>query len=81
MWSLFQNSQLWSTRPSDLVDIQDAYVAFCFDEVVASWGNYITRELEKVKGKNEKDIERKRQNRFLQLLDAPDAVRFRSFKH
>lgn len=77
---MFQNAQLWSTRPSDLAGIDDPYLAFCFDDAVATWGNYVTQELEKIKGKKEKDVERKRHNRFLQLMDAPDSVRFRSMR-
>jgi hypothetical protein len=80
MWGMYQSAQLWKCRPSDLADIDDGYVAYCFDEAVSTWGNYITKELEKIKGKKEKDVERKRHNRFLQLIDAPDAVRFRSMR-
>lgn len=77
---MYQNSQLWNCRPSNLAAIDDDYVAFCFDEAVAAWGSYITKELEKIKGKKEKDVERKRHNRFLQLIEAPDAVRFRPLR-
>lgn len=80
MWSLFQNAQLWSCRPSNLAGVDDPYLAFCFDDAIAAWGNYVTKELEKIKGKKEKDVERKRHNRFLQLIEAPDEVRFRSMR-
>jgi hypothetical protein len=59
---------------------ENSYVAYCVDEAVVTFGNYITTELEKVKGKNEKQVERKRYNRFLKLMDAPDTQRFRSMR-
>lgn len=80
MWSMYQDAKLWNCRPSDLAGIEEDYYAYCFDEAVATWGNYIVSELEKIKGKKEKDVERKRHNRFLQLIEAPDSVRFRSLK-
>lgn len=80
MWSIYQDAKLWHCRPSTLVAIDDPYLAYCFDEAVSAWGGYITRELEKITGKKEKDVERKRHNRFLQLIDAPDKVRFRSLR-
>lgn len=71
---------MWSVRPSALVDIEDPYSAFCFDEAVASFGNHVTAELEKVKGKNDRDVERKRKNKFLKLMGAPDEMRFRPMR-
>jgi len=55
-------------------------MAYCFDEAVGSWGTYLTNELEKIEGKNDKDISKKRKNRLLYLIDAPVEQRFRSFK-
>lgn len=80
MWGLYQNSKLWSQRPSAMVDITDPYTAYCFDEAVATWGTYVSNELERVEGKNAKDTERKRHNKLLQLLDAPASQRFRSLR-
>lgn len=58
--------------------IEDRYVAFCFDQAVASWGNYVTNEVDKIEGKNEKQVATKRRNKLMQLLEAPDEKRFRS---
>jgi len=60
-----------------MFDIQDSYVAYCFDEAIGAWGNYITSELEKIEGKKAKDVERKRHNKLLQLLDVAPEKRFR----
>lgn len=59
---------------------EGAYRAYCFDEAVGTWGNYIVGELEKCEGKNEKEVSRKRHNMLLKLLDAPAEQRFRSMK-
>jgi len=77
---LFQDAKLWGCRPSQLVAIEDPYKAYCFDEAVGAWGSFITSELEKIEGKTDKDVSRKRKNRLLYLLDAPVQQRFRSFK-
>lgn len=68
MWSLFQDSKLWGVRPSSLLDIQNSYEAYCFDEAISSFGTRITNEIEKIDGKNEKDVARKRQRKLTQLL-------------
>lgn len=50
-------------RPSNLLAIEDEYVAFCFDEAVLTFGNDIEQQLENVKGKDEK--QRKAQQEML----------------
>lgn len=77
MWELYNNSQLWHHRPSQLVDVQDAYTAYCLDEAVAYFGNRVTEEVEKIHDKNTKTQERKRKNKLLQLLGVPAEQRFR----
>lgn len=79
-WSLYNQAKLWNTRPSQLVGVTQEYQAYCFDEAVGSWGTYVTNELEKLEGKNEKEVSRKRHNRLLQLIEAPDSQRFASLK-
>jgi hypothetical protein len=77
---MFQQAKGWNCRPSQLADISDPYRAFCFDEAVSTWGNHVTNELEKIEGKNSKEVEKKRRNKLLQLLDAPAKQRFRSMR-
>lgn len=71
---------MWGVRPSNLLGIDDPYRAYCLDEAVGSWGTYVTNELDKIDGKTDKEVSRKRKNRLLYLLDAPVEQRFRSFK-
>lgn len=77
MWGLYQSAKLWNTRPSQLVDIEEPYEAYCFDEAVATWGTYVSNELEKIEGKDQKAVERKRNAKLNQLLDIPVEKRFR----
>lgn len=80
LWTAFQGAKRWGVRPSQLYGISGEYEAFCFDEAVGMWGTHVTNELEKIEGKNSKEVERKRQNKLLQLLDAPVEQRFRSLR-
>lgn len=80
LWKLYQEAKLWKVRPSQLFGIDNDYYAYCLDEVVAAWGSHVTSELDKVEGKDSKDAGRKRQRKLLQLLQAPDEMRFRSLR-
>lgn len=72
---------MWNCRPSELFNIENDYHAYCFDEVVGLWGSYVTSELEAIEGKSDKEVASKRHRRLLQLLQAPDEVRFRSLRN
>lgn len=61
MWTLYRQATTWRTRPSDLLAIEDRYVAYCLDEAVAMFGNALTGELESVHEKTAKKSEQKRQ--------------------
>jgi hypothetical protein len=80
MWSIFNQAKQWAVRPSALVNITDDYKAYCFDEAICYWGMYVTNELEKIEGKNEKEVSRKRHNRLLKLIKAPDSMRFKPLR-
>jgi hypothetical protein len=60
-----------------MVGIEDSYRAYCFDEAIGTWGNYVSHEVEKIDGKDSKSVERKRHNKLLQLLDVAPEKRFR----
>lgn len=36
-----------STRPSTLLGVEDEYAAFCLDEIVYEWGQFVDGEMEK----------------------------------
>ncbi len=69
----------YSCRPSDLLDLQDPYDRFSFDRAVWHFGTALTSELNSVKGKTDREIERK-QDRILKKWipeSAPNAKQFR----
>ncbi len=70
VWTLYLESRTWRTTPSQMFEIDDRYVAYCFDEAVAIIGNHISYQLDKVEGKTQKQIEGRRNavlNRMLGL--------------
>jgi len=46
-------------RPSELLDIRDAYRAYCFDEAVVLWGNTVETAVEEAAEKAKTASERK----------------------
>lgn len=54
-WLLYQDAQTWHCRPSDLLSIQDDYVAYCVDTAVAYLGRAIQAELDGVEAKSKAD--------------------------
>lgn len=77
MWALYNQATLYHKTPAELLFIKDEYEAFCFNEAVTWFGNFITNELDRIEGKDAKQIQRKRQNKLNQLLGVPDEKRFR----
>lgn len=61
------DAKTWNCRPSDLLAIEDSYVAYCLDQAVGFFGRHLDAELEKVgsDAKNDEEAKWKRQ----QILD------------
>lgn len=53
------------------------YFCFCLDEAVGVFGSFVTNELDKITGKTDKEVNRKRHVKLMQLTDQPDSKRFR----
>jgi hypothetical protein len=70
-------AKTYKVRPSELFGIEDAYVAYCFDEAVAVWGLHVTSELEAIDGKNAKQIEARREKKFNELMGMKPEKQFR----
>lgn len=69
---MFTLARVWKVLPSQLMRIDDAYTAYCFDEAVTEFGFSIQNELDKIKGKNEKSVQGQRDALLRRLLgDAP----------
>ena len=62
------DAKTWSCRPSELLNIEDDYVAYCLDQAVGYFGRALESELEKAgsDAKNEDDAQWKRKR----VLDA-----------
>lgn len=68
MWKL---AEALHTRPSAVADIENSYEAYCFDQAAATWGMYVQSELDKIEGKTQSSVQRKRENKLRQLLAEP----------
>lgn len=68
------DAKTWGVRPSDLVAIEDDYVAYCLDQAVGYFGRTLEAELEKAgsDAKNDSDAEWKRNRVLSSFLDDDD---------
>lgn len=66
------DSKTWNCRPSDLVAIEDPYVAYCFDQAVGHIGRSIEAELDKVESKSVAEGEQKRKIVLERFLGDPE---------
>ena len=78
IWSLYQEAKTWKTRPSTLLGMEDAYLAYCLDQAVSTFGNFVQNKIDSVEGKNKAEIERKTAQILGDILNLPDEKRFRS---
>lgn len=60
-WRLYRLAKACNCRPSDLLDVQNSYAAFCLDEAVIHFGDTLESELDKAaeKAKSSKAAEGK----------------------
>lgn len=76
VWETYQVAKLWRVRPSALLGIDDVYAAYCLDNAVALFGSNLEAELNSVKGKNDREIEKKRERLMTKWLGLP--MKFKS---
>jgi hypothetical protein len=76
LWNVYTTAKTYSCRPSELLGIDDTYVAYCLDNAVAEFGAYVSNELEKVEGKTAKSTSKKREAKLKQLLTDRETARF-----
>jgi hypothetical protein len=78
MWVTFVQAKGWQVRPSALLGLgPDSWEAYCLDEAVFMWGGWVTQQLEKVKGKNEAQVQRGQEMRLTQILGTQGKGKFR----
>lgn len=68
LWQTFVQAKTWGTTPSALLNIEEPYLAYCVDAVVAHFGNYVSSELAHVEGKTQKEVEGRQESLLLRLL-------------
>lgn len=76
---LYQNSQKFSCRPSDLLGLHDEYEAYCVDEAVAYFGSTLEYELDKIEAKSQEETRRRRKailQKYLFPEDKPTESNF-----
>jgi hypothetical protein len=78
MWNVFSLAKAMHVRPSELLDISDAYEAYCIDDAVMTFGQHIANKLSEVTGKNAKQIEGQRSLLLRRLLSPETKQLFRS---
>lgn len=64
-------SKTWNYRPSEILNIEQPYIAYCIDNAVATFGRSLEAELNKVEGKTDKQRDAKRQRILAIWLDEP----------
>lgn len=78
MWNVYSLAKSMTVRPSQLLAIDDAYVAYCIDDAVMTFGEFIASKLNEVKGKNAKQIEGQRLLLLRRLLSSEAKQQFRA---
>lgn len=76
MWLLDKMARRYTTRPSELLDLDDSYVAYCLDEAVLTFCAGVEGKLEEVKTpKGRRGPERRAKNQqalLNKLLKMPE---------
>jgi hypothetical protein len=72
LWTLYRDALTWNCRPSNLLAIEDAYLAYCVDQACAYWGRSIQYELDQIDAKDNAEAEYKTQQILDRYLDEPD---------
>lgn len=60
LWQLWQMSQTWTTRPSELIGLTDSYAAWCLDEACMAFGQACEEVMSdaRARGKGKTDAQR-----------------------
>ncbi len=76
LWEAWVLSKTWRCRPSELFDLHDGYVAYCFDRAVAAFGMAVEQDLDAASdgAKTAAAGNAARQRRLARWLTLGDAV-------
>lgn len=78
VWRLAKLATRTNSRPSELLDVTDPYMAFCVDEAVMVGAQLIEDELEKITHKKPKVQAQRRQTKLAQLLGTAEMVQYKT---
>lgn len=71
MWSLYLQAKDFGCRPSDILAIEDRYVAFVLDNAVHHFGSALEGELKSIDGKTKREVSMKQQRVMATWLGLP----------
>lgn len=63
-WKAFVDAQAFHCRPSDLLGIDNDYVAYCLDSAVATWGAFVMGEIHDMANKGDKEYAKAKANQI-----------------
>lgn len=75
LWGLYQTAKSFMVRPSELLNVQDRYAAYCLDNACGEFGRSLENELSNIEGKNKKEIAVKSDRVMRRWLDLPARYR------
>lgn len=76
---MYVQAKNWGITPSEVLGIEDVYVAFCFNQACGYLGAWVESKLDDVKpGKKPKDTVAKKEVLLNKLLDPNPDARFAS---
>lgn len=74
LWTLYSQAKAWTVRPSELLDVSDGWAAYCLDNAVWTFGEWVISELDKVPSAKKQETTNKRREAKLKaiLADKPE---------
>lgn len=75
LWTLHREAKAYGCRPSELLGVSDAFMAYCLDNAVFSFGDALEIELESQSGKTSEEVKRKKERVLRDWLGLPKKYR------
>lgn len=72
---MYQTSKTFNIRPSQLLDIDDPYAAYCLDNAVGEFGRALEMELSRIDAKTQKKADMIAERTIRSWLDLPQRYR------
>ena len=74
LWTLYVQAKEWRCRPSQILDIKNGWVAYCLDNAVWEFGQWVHTKLDEVPEAKKAEVTKKRRAAKLNaiLSDKPE---------